>query len=258
MSRDFIPGAEPLLLEGNETGCLLIHGGGGGTTWDLKEFANNLHLKTGMTIWLPALAGYGTRPEDLYDVTFDDLLSDAYAGLDKLLTTCTKVFVVGHSLGGAISLVLASERKEVSGVVTWAAPFTVKNRLLSVLPILNRIPLLRRAIPKTHPAPVPRWLREQGWIGYEWIPTKVGVFTLEGLRRLKDALNKITCPVLVIQGSEDEMVEEDSAQRIFDGVHSDRKGLHIVKGANHPIMSQDEFKNDLFNRTIEFLDEIST
>ena len=164
---DYLPGAEPLFIEGSSTGCLLLHGGGGGSAWDLKEFANILHEQTGMTVWLPSLTGFGTKPEDLYDVTLDDWLGDAHSGLDRLLETCQKVFIVGHSAGGVLTLLTASEREEVNGLVTWAAPYSIQSRLFHLLPVISRVPLLRRAIPEKHESPAPSWLHEKGWVGYD-------------------------------------------------------------------------------------------
>ncbi|NHI84097.1 MAG: alpha/beta fold hydrolase [Candidatus Thorarchaeota archaeon] len=253
MSRDFLQGAEPLFIDGNEKGCLLLHGGGGGTTWDLKGFANRLHEETSMTVWLPSLTGYGTKPEDLIGVTLDDWLSDAYSGLNRLLEKCEYVSVVGHSMGGLIALLLASEREEVDTLVTWAAPMSTRNRLLPLLPVISKIPGLRRAIPERYPAPVPDWLREKGWIGYDWIPSSLGLTMQDGLKRLKKALRNITCPALIIQGSDDEVVSADSPKRIYEGLASERKELWIIEGARHPMLSDDRFMDDLFARTIGFL-----
>ena len=105
---DYLPGAEPLFIKGNARGCLILHGAGGGSAWDQKEFANLLHERAGMTVWLPSLTGFGTRPEDLLGVTLDDWLADARSGLDRLLETCQQVFIVGHSAGGALALLMAS------------------------------------------------------------------------------------------------------------------------------------------------------
>ena len=253
---EYLPGAEPLFIGGNESGCLILHGAGGGSAWDQKEFASVLHEKTGMTVWLPSLTGFGTRPEDLLGVTLDDWLNDARSGLDRLLETCVRVYIVGHSAGGALALLTASERSEVSGVVTWAAPYSVQSRLLPLLPVMNKIPLLRRAIPERHESLAPEWLREKGWVGYEWIPTRIGLVMYEALKRLKDSLSGVTCPVLIIQGKADGSVTHDSAQRIFDGIASERKEIYMVEEAPHPIMTDDRFKDDLFARTIEFLQSL--
>jgi carboxylesterase len=250
---DYLPGAEPLFITGGTTGCLLLHGGGGGTAWDLKEFANILHERTGMTVWLPSLSGFGTRPEDLYDITLEDWLADAHSGLGRLLESCTQTFIVGHSAGGVLTLLTASERKEVDGIVTWAAPYDIQNRLFSLLPIVSKIPLLRRAIPERHESPAPSWLREKGWVGYDWIPTNLGYIMHDALSRLKVALKDVVCPALIIQGTADGDISKDSAQKIFDGIASEKKEMYMIEGAPHPIMTDDRYKEDLFTHTIDFL-----
>jgi carboxylesterase len=249
----YLPGAEPLFIEGSTRGCLLLHGAGGGSAWDQKEFANILYEQTGMTVWLPSITGFGTRPEDLLDVTLDDWLGDVHSGLDRLLETCEYVFIVGHSAGGVLTLLAASERKEVGGIVTWAAPYNVRNRLFPLLPGISKIPLLRRVIPERHKSHASQWLREKGWVGYEWIPTSIGFIMHEALKRLKRFLGNVTCPALIIQGTDDNDVSGDSAQKIFDSIASEKKQMHIVEGAPHAIMSDDRYKDDLFTRTIEFL-----
>ncbi|KXH74672.1 MAG: hypothetical protein AM326_09650 [Candidatus Thorarchaeota archaeon SMTZ-45] len=254
---DYMPGAEPLFIAGNTAGCLILHGAGGGSAWDQKEFSDILHERTGMTIWLPSLTGFGTKPEDLIGVTLEDWLTDAHSGLDRLLETCKQVFIVGHSLGGVLALLIASERSEVSGVVTWAAPYAVQSRLLHLLPVISKTPLIRRAIPERHKSMAPRWLREKGWVGYEWIPTSIGLIAHDALKRLKKALSNVTCPTYIIQGTADDGVSKDSAQRIFDCLASERKKMHMVEGAPHAIMSDDLYKNDLFDCTIEFLQDIT-
>jgi len=253
----YLPGAEPLFIEGNQRGCLLLHGAGGGTAWDLKEFANILNERSGMTVWLPSLTGFGTKPEDLLDVTLDDWLLDAHSGFDRLLETCQQVFIVGHSVGGVLSLLTASTRSEVAGLTTWAAPYGVQSRLFPLLPIFSRIPLIRRAIPERHESTAPRGLEEKGWVGYDWIPGSIGLIVHGALKLLKRSLKDVICPALVIQGTADDGVSQDSAQRIFEGLSSEKKEIEIVEGAPHAIMSDDRYKNNLFARTIGFLNDIS-
>lgn len=253
---DYMPGAEPLFIEGTPAGCLILHGFGGGCAWDQKEFARVLHERTGMTVWLPSITGFGTKPEDLLDVTLDDWLRDAHSGLDRLLETCTKTFIVGHSGGGLLTLLTASERSEVDGIVTWAAPYGIKNRLFSLLKVISKIPLLKRAVPERHNSLAPQWLRDKGWVGYEWIPTNIGLIMQDGLSRLKMSLDKVTCPALIIQGTKDDSVSGDSAKKILDGLASERKEMHMYDGAPHAIMSHEGYKDDLFSRTIEFFQSI--
>jgi carboxylesterase len=258
MTVQYLDGAEPLYIKGTNTGCLLLHGAGGGTAWDLKEFAIKLNEQMGTTIWLPTLTGFGTRPEDLYGVKFDDWLFDARKGLKKLQEECERIFIVGHSMGGLLTLVLASEFEDISAIVTWAAPIGIKNRLLALLPIIMKIPIIRRMIPGKFPSPAPEKLKKQGWVGYDWIPTSIGFAIVDGLKILKHSLQKISCPAFIIQGTNDEMVSKNSPKKIYDSINSDIKEIWLVENATHPIMNEEPYNEELFTRTITFLDKIES
>jgi len=249
----YLTGAEPLFIEGPDQGCLLLHGAGGGTTWDLKEFAQKLHADTNMTVYIPALTGFGTKPEDLLGIKFTDWWNDAQKGLEKLSNSYETLYVVGHSMGGLLTLLLATEYPEIRAVVTWAAPLNIKNRLLKFLPLLIKTPLLNKLIPNKIESPAPKYLIEQGWIGYNWIPPDVGLAVVEGLKRLKIAVSKITCPTFLIQGTNDEMVGQRSAEQIYEKINSSDKKKWYIEGATHPIMNNLEFKDELFKQTIAFL-----
>ena len=254
MSTQYLEGAEPLFLEGSSTGYLLLHGAGGGTTWDLKEFAQLLYSKTGATVSIPALKGFGTQPEALFDVSFSDWMTDAHNGFKELNQICDTIFVVGHSMGGILTLILATEQTEITAITTWAAAFRVKSRLISFLPILSKIPLVKGLTPKKHSSPSPVDLKENGWIGYDWIPTSLGFVILEGLKQVKRSLHNVTCPAFIIQGTADEFVSEDSAKKICKSIRSSKKELWYVEGAHHPLMNEDLYKDELFSRTIAFLE----
>jgi len=255
MSLKYLKGAEPLFIQGSRKGLLLLHGAGGGSSWDLKEFAHQIHSQTGATIWLPTLTGWGTQPEDLYEVTFLDWLNDGRNGIKKLLQECSDIYIVGHSMGGVLALILASEFHEIRAVVTWAAAVKVKTHLLSLLPILVKIPLINRMVPEKYPSPAPESLKEKGWVGYDWIPFTIGFTILDGLRTLKKTLPYVKCPLFIIQGTNDESVSQSSPEYIYKNVHSEIKKIFMVKGATHPIMNEDMYKTDLFRQTIAFLNE---
>ncbi|MFX0182708.1 MAG: alpha/beta hydrolase [Candidatus Hodarchaeota archaeon] len=274
MTIKYLDGADPLYIKGSKKGCLLLHGGGGGTAWDLKEFSKELYSTTGMTIWLPALKGFGTKPEDLYNIKFSDWMTDTRNALKKLHQDCESVFVVGHSLGGLLTLLLAAENEKINGIVTWAAPFGVqasfhtflpiigkipilRNHLLTLIPIFIKLPILNRLIPKKIPSSAPNTAKKKGWVGYEWIPPSIGIGLQEGLKRLKKSIHEVKCPAFIIQGTEDEMVSNDSSNKIYHQISSSKKELWIVDGAGHAIMNDDNYKDELFARTIKFIESLS-
>ncbi len=252
----YLPGAEPLYLAGSNIGCLLLHGAGGGTAWDLKEIAHHLHEEIGATVWLPSLKGFGTKPEDLYNVTFSDWFNDARNGLDRLKASCDTIIVLGHSFGGLLSYILAAENQSISAVISWAGAYGIKDRRLALLPYIMKIPLLRRIVPERFSMNLPKILIKQGWVGYEWMPVSLVSSLLDGLNTLKQNLHKVTCPCLIIQGTLDESVTKNSPSKIYQGISSTNKEILLIEGAHHPLMQEQDFKGELFDRTIQFINQV--
>ncbi len=254
----YLQGAEPLFLEGSKIGCLLLHGAGGGTAWDLKEIAHHLHEQLGATVWLPSLKGFGTKPEDLYNVTFSDWLNDAQNGIDRLKTSCDTIIVLGHSIGGLLALMLAAQNRSIDAIVTWAGGYGIEDRRLALLPYIMKIPLLRRFIPEQFSMGQPEDLIRQGWIGYDWMPISMVSSISEGIKTLKRSLAKVTCPCLIIQGTHDEVVTKNSPSKIYQGIKSTKKEIFLIEGASHPLMQETEFKGELFNKTLQFINQVIT
>lgn len=69
-----------------------------------------------------------------------------------------------------------------------------------------KIPIIRRLIPEKFPSPTPEELKKQGWVGYDWIPSSIGFAFIDKLKLLKQSFQKVSCPVFIVQGTEDEMV----------------------------------------------------
>jgi esterase/lipase len=156
-------------------------------------------------------------------------------------------------LGGALALVLAAEDKRVSGVVSWAPPWKLRNRLLPLLPVLGRVPLARRLMPERIPVETPVRLREMGWVGYEWLPGSIGFPVLDTLKRLHEAAGDVTCPVLVVQGTDDEVIDRNSAREILSRLPGPEKRILLIEGGSHVLM-QGSGKDALFRDTLDFLE----
>jgi carboxylesterase len=249
----YMEGAEPLFLEGGERGLLLLHGAGGGTAWDMKEFAATANRR-GWTVWLPSLPGFGTRPEDLIGVTAGGWLDESRNGVDRLAAECTTVAVVGHSVGGALALLLAAEDERITRTVAWSAPWKINNRLLPLLPLVNRIPLIRRLVPERVPVDTPAALKDKGWVGYGWLPGSIGHPVLDVLKKLHEGAGKITSPVFLVQGTGDTVIDSASADRIQEELAGSEKKSWIIDGGSHVLM-QGPRKDELFARTLAFIEE---
>jgi len=249
----YMEGAEPLFLEGGERGLLLLHGAGGGSAWDMKEFAAAANRR-GWTVCLPSLPGFGTRPEDLIGITAGDWLDESRNGVDRLASECTTVTVVGHSVGGALALLLAAEDEMITRTVAWSAPWKINNRLLPLLPLVSSVPLVRRLVPERVPVETPTAIKDAGWVGYEWLPVSIGLPVLDVLKRLHEDAGEITSPVFLVQGTGDTVIDSASAGRILKELAGSEKKSWTIDGGSHVLM-QGPRKDELFARTLAFIEE---
>jgi carboxylesterase len=92
-----------------------VHGFTGNPS-SMRELAQSF-ADAGFNVELPRLAGHGTEVTDLLDKTWADWSSDAEAALQRLTARCSKVVVAGLSMGGALTLWLASRHSNLAGIV---------------------------------------------------------------------------------------------------------------------------------------------
>src|SRR3990172_5600646 len=116
-----IPTSEPFLLPGqpNQPAILLSHGFTGAPKemrW-MGEYLN----KQGFTCLGIRLAGHATRPEDMIRARYTDWMTSIEDGYHLLRGLSEDIFLVGLSMGGALSL-LMSTRLDVKGVIAMSTP----------------------------------------------------------------------------------------------------------------------------------------
>ncbi len=113
-------GAAPFYFPGNEIGCLVVHGFTG-TPYEMRWLGQYLNQQ-GFTVHGPRLAGHTTTVDDMIRTTWREWYISVLAGYEMLRERCRKVFALGLSMGGALSLMLAS-REPVDGVVAMSSPY---------------------------------------------------------------------------------------------------------------------------------------
>jgi carboxylesterase len=115
MTVDVLPGAEAFSHHGNASGVLVLHGFTGNPS-SMRSLAERA-AAAGYSVELPRLPGHGTTVEDMVTTTWADWSKTAELAYDDLSERCSKVAVVGLSMGGGLAAYLAEERPGVSGCV---------------------------------------------------------------------------------------------------------------------------------------------
>ena len=108
--------------DGSGRGALVVHGFTG-SPFEMRWLGERL-ADRGFHVVGPALAGheYG-RPEDLDGTTWRDWYTSAALAFDRLRKACSRVAVVGLSMGGLLALHLARERrKQIAALGVLATP----------------------------------------------------------------------------------------------------------------------------------------
>jgi carboxylesterase len=230
LSSEKISGVGPFYYEGNKLGILLLHGGGGGTAVDLMPIAEDLHKMSGFTIKVPLLPGYGTSPSILRKTQISDWINMGLTEFESLKDDCDQVIVGGHSMGGVLAFILASEIK-VDGLFSISTPIAIKGFLPKLVPILN-------LFIKYHSIDSDK-LREETngeWIGYDEIPLNIVPKIRELIKIMKNRLDKIKCPTILFQGKLDEQIKKNSIEYIFEHISSKIKHKIWLENNQHSIL----------------------
>ena len=259
-----LPGSEPFFFPGNEIGCLLIHGFTG-TPFEMRWLGEHLNHQ-GYTVHGPRLAGHGSTPADLNRATWREWYISALAGYEMLRSQCEKVFVMGLSMGGALSLLLAGW-EPVAGVVAMSAPYQLSNCqgvMSVVVPLLG---LVMATMPKGYPPPeedpfqqyimaVQRERGEEplGHPTYSVWPLRAGRQLCRMLAEMRATLPRVTAPALLIHSQADQTVPFGDLQRHYEALGSPQKRKLVLEKSDHVVTEHVE-RDIVFKAITDFVEE---
>jgi uncharacterized protein len=174
---------------------LYLHGNGI-TVGENAEHANRLH-KLGFSVLLIDYRGFG-RSEGEFP-SESQVYEDAQAAWNYLVKQQTqKIFIYGHSLGGAVAVDLAIHHPEAAGLI-------VESSFTSILD-------LAAGYPWTQFFPMPLLLTQR----------------FDSLAKVKD----LKVPVLFIHGTSDRTIPFQMSQRLFAAAAAPKQ-LELVPKADH-------------------------
>src|SRR5262249_28073706 len=120
----------------HRVGALLVHGLNGSLR-DMEELTNFLTSYNVMTMNV-LLPGHGTPMRDMLPISWSDWSNVVRKQLQKLKQWCKYVFLIGHSLGGALCLHLAAS-ESITGIITMCAPVYMYPWMLPVVRLARSV-----------------------------------------------------------------------------------------------------------------------
>lgn len=250
---NLIPTAEPFFIPGGRTGCLMVHGFTG-TPKEMRPMGAYL-AERGHSVIGVRLSGHATRIEDMMRTRWQDWVASVEDGWHLLSGICDEVFVIGLSMGGALSLLFGAQFP-VAGIVSMSAPYElpVSKLLRMMLPLGKALSLVMRYQDK----PPENWFkpeRAEEHIFYPRDPVRPGVELDLLLRHMRAGLASISAPTLLMHSHDDLYVPPDHMPRIFAELGSEQKEMFWVKNASHPITVDGE-RELVFAKAAAFIDRV--
>lgn len=234
-------GNASLIMPKNPTrpGVILVHAFLASPA-EFKDFGHKL-VDLGHPVLCVRLKGHGTTPWDLRERSAQDWQASVRRGYEIMSHISAEVMVVGFATGASLALLLAAEKPErLAAVIAVSAPVKFRVRNLRFAPLLDRINKLSEWVyAQDGIKPFQQGEPEHPEFQYSNMPVRA----LMELRKITDALHQklpdIICPVSILHGSNDPVIDPASANIIYDRIGSADKKLHIVESERHSILYED-------------------
>ena len=228
-------------------GVLLVHGLNGSQK-DFAEMEAQL-IERDMVVVNMLLPGHGSKIKEMLNSGWEDWSQAVHEELCALKQRCDVVFLIGHSMGGALSL-HAAAHEEVTGIVSICAPLYMhpglKIAVRAVKYITPLLPTLREDV--RDPEGRRRYRRD----GYRWTAMRPVESLLQFLPHLREELPHISAPALIMTSIHDHVVPARDGRDIYRHIGSREKHLVTFHRSYHVIM-KDHDREELFAKTLAFI-----
>ncbi|MEG0385897.1 MAG: carboxylesterase [Solibacillus sp.] len=237
----------PFLFEAGPRAVLLLHGFTGSSA-DVRILGRFLE-KNGYTSHAPHYKGHGVPPEELIVTSPEDWWQDVIAGYDTLKQAgYEEIAVAGLSLGGVFSLKLALQQP-VKGVITMCSPMTMRTTDLMLQGVIEYAQQYKKQEGKNE---------QKIELEIEALKNR-GMASLPQLQQLiqevRQSIDLLYAPILVVQSRQDQVIDPQSANIIYNGVESIQKELKWFEQSGHVITLGKE-RDQLHEEVLTFFNSL--
>ncbi|MBR3494704.1 MAG: alpha/beta fold hydrolase [Clostridia bacterium] len=222
-----VPEAQPFQFEGGDHAVLLIHGFTG-SAGHMRLVGEGLR-DAGFTVRGINLPGHAKDLAAMKATGANDWLEAARSAYRELRQRHGKVSVMGLSMGGVISLILA-EQEQPDAVIPVSAPMAVQNKMMPLAKILS--PLMP-VISWGDGDPNDNLLIDKYNLGYGGFPTRCAADLAALIKKARKNLSRVKCPILVVQSHADGTIDARSADVILGNVSSGAKRMLWLEEVPH-------------------------
>jgi esterase/lipase len=225
---------------------------------EIRPLADYLY-KNGYNVYGVRLRGHGTAPEDLAVRNWEkwyDSASRAYIIMKNSVRTFS---IGGFSMGAGIALLQAANKPgRFAGVISINAPLKLKgiaSKFASIVVAWNK--LLSKIHVNKGKMEFVENVPENSEINYLRNPVSGGNELEKLMKQVENQLRNVMEPTLIIQGSDDPVVNSVSAQEIFEKLGTKEKQFLRIYADHHGILRGGE-ADKVNAMVLMFLRELSS
>ena len=221
------------LQEEGSPGVLLLHGFGD-TPQTLTLLARRLH-KSGYSLYAPLLPGHGRDMAAFEKSRASDWIDAARIAFVDMRSRHDSVSVVGLSMGGALSVLIAAELDDIPALVL-IAPYVGMPRLLRAAAATHLLwgPFAGE-INGRNPRSIRDPLEREKNLAYGTVTGRALHELSKVVQLARKALPNVKAPTLIIQSREDPRIAPDVAEFALESLGTRQKKLVWTEGAGHII-----------------------
>lgn len=244
------PGAQAWSFDGSDAiGVLLLHGFTGSPA-SMRPWGEALS-EHGWTVRVPRLPGHGTRWQDMNITTWEDWYAEAERNLRELREHCSRVFVCGLSMGGALTLRLAEQHGDaIAGIVLVNPAVHTERKDRHLLPIVKHLvgsfPGISNDIAKPG----------MDEVAYDRTPLKAAHSMMTMWSHVRDDIALVRVPVLLFRSAQDNVVEASNAEWILTHVASSDTEEVVLPNSYH-VATLDHDAQTIVDGSVHFIERLA-
>ena len=249
MTAPIMQGAEPFSAEGGPHGVLVLHGFTGNCN-SVKGVARAF-AEAGWAVECPLLPGHGTAMEDMLDTTWADWSDAAEAAYQRLAGRVERVVVAGLSMGGTLTVWLATRHPELAGLVcvnpAIEPPGPMRELVNAALAGGDEV---MAGIGSDIADP------DSTESAYPGTPLRPLVSLMDAIDALQPRLGDIACPVLILTSIEDHVVPPSNSDHLAASVAGPVERVTLAR--SYHVATLDYDREVIIERALDFAGKVTT
>lgn len=242
-----IKAPRPFTFEAGPRAVLLLHGFTGHTA-DVRMLGRFLEKK-GYTSHAPIYRGHGVPPEELVKTNPDQWWEDVQTAFNHLKKLGYEdIAVAGLSLGGVFSLKLAYST-QIKGVIPMCAPMFFDNEK-QLTQGFEQYSKEYKQLERKDEGTIEKEVQGLLEATPELFPQ-----IKEKIDEVRENIDMIYTPTFVVQARQDDMINPESANYIYENIEADLKEIKWYEESGH-VITIDKEKEQLFEDIYHFLEKL--